>query len=155
MRVERVELTVPSSSSSFPSLLPRRLPPLYHASLSLLCSPGDIQVLRQAFKYARTVSQTAPFSDYVLNELSPGDAVTTDDEWEAWIRKVVSTEYHPASSCSQMPESLGGVVVTSLRVYGVSNLRIVDASIIPISLSAHATGASLLLFLTVLRSHSD
>ncbi|GAA5901157.1 hypothetical protein JCM8208_002291 [Rhodotorula glutinis] len=104
-----------------------------------LTHPGDIQVLRQAFKYARTVSQTAPFSDYVLNELSPGDAVTTDDEWEAWIRKVVSTEYHPASSCSQMPESLGGVVDTSLRVYGVSNLRIVDASIIPISLSAHAT----------------
>ncbi|GAA5921451.1 hypothetical protein JCM3775_003055 [Rhodotorula graminis] len=104
-----------------------------------LTHPGDVQVLRQAFKYARTVSQTPPFSEYVLNELSPGDAVSTDEEWEAWIRKVVSTEYHPASSCSQMPESFGGVVDTSLRVYGISNLRIVDASIIPISLSAHAT----------------
>ncbi|GAA6053831.1 hypothetical protein JCM3770_004740 [Rhodotorula araucariae] len=104
-----------------------------------LVHPADIQVLRQAFKFARTVSQTAPFSDYVLGELSPGANVETDEEWEAWIRRVVSTEYHPAGSASQLPESEGGVVDRATRVYGVTGLRVIDASIVPIGMSAHMT----------------
>ncbi|TNY22372.1 GMC oxidoreductase [Rhodotorula diobovata] len=104
-----------------------------------LTHPGDVQILRQAFKYARTISQTPPFSDYVLSELAPGDAVQTDEEWETWLRGRVSTEYHAASTCSLLPEEDGGVVDTSTRVYGITGLRVIDASIIPISFSAHAT----------------
>ncbi|BGP46470.1 hypothetical protein JCM10450v2_002315 [Rhodotorula kratochvilovae] len=104
-----------------------------------LVHPADIQVLRQAFKFARTVSQTAPFSDYVLGELSPGTSVETDEEWEAWIRRSVSTEYHPAGSVSMLPESEGGVVDLAARVYGIDGLRVVDASIVPIGMSAHMT----------------
>ncbi|BGP30484.1 hypothetical protein JCM10296v2_002239 [Rhodotorula toruloides] len=104
-----------------------------------LTHPADIQILRQAFKFARNVSQTAPFSDYVLNELSPGSAVQTDEEWETWIRGVVSTEYHPAGTASMLPESEGGVVDNALRVYGLTGLRVIDFSIVPMSFSAHAT----------------
>lgn len=101
-----------------------------------LTHPGDIVILREAFKYARKVSQTAPFADYVYNELAPGSAVQTDAEWEAWLRGVVSTEYHPAGTASMLPESQGGVIDNAMRVYGVSNLRVVDSSMVPLSLSA-------------------
>lgn len=104
-----------------------------------LTHPGDIVILREAFKYARKVSQTAPFADYVYNELAPGSAVETDAEWEAWLRGVVSTEYHPAGTASMLPESQGGVIDNAMRVYGVSNLRVVDSSMVPLSLSAHMT----------------
>ncbi|BGO89994.1 hypothetical protein NBRC10512_001979 [Rhodotorula toruloides] len=104
-----------------------------------LTHPADIQILRQAFKFARNVSQTAPLSDYVLNELSPGSAVQTDEEWDTWIRGVVSTEYHPAGTASMLPESEGGVVDNALRVYGLTGLRVIDFSIVPMSFSAHAT----------------
>ncbi|POY72705.1 hypothetical protein BMF94_4535 [Rhodotorula taiwanensis] len=104
-----------------------------------LTHPGDIVILREAFKYARKISQTAPFSEYVYNELSPGAAVSTDAEWEAWLRGVVSTEYHPAGSASMLPKEYGGVVDNAMRVYGVSNLRVVDSSMVPLSLSAHMT----------------
>ncbi|GAA5847460.1 hypothetical protein JCM5353_005428 [Sporobolomyces roseus] len=43
-----------------------------------LTHPADVQVLREAFKFARKLSQTAPFSEYVIAELSPGSAVSTD-----------------------------------------------------------------------------
>jgi choline dehydrogenase len=46
-----------------------------------LTHPADIQILRQAFKYARTVSQTAPLSNYIVSELSPGSDVSTDGDW--------------------------------------------------------------------------
>ncbi|KAK4705020.1 hypothetical protein P7C70_g1189, partial [Phenoliferia sp. Uapishka_3] len=90
--------------------------------------PGDIQVLREAFKFARSISQTAPMSSILTNELNPGLSVSTDAQWETWIRDSVSTEYHPAGTCSMLPLELGGVVDINLRVHGTSNLRVIDSS---------------------------
>jgi choline dehydrogenase len=101
--------------------------------------PADIQILREAFKYARIAGQTQPLAALLTTELSPGPSVSTDAEWETWIRSAVSTEYHPAGTCSMLPEALGGVIDEELRVYGTLNLRIVDSSIVPISMSAHMT----------------
>lgn len=38
-----------------------------------------------------------------------------------------------------LPRSLGGVVDANLRVYGVFNVRVVDASIIPFQIDGHLT----------------
>ncbi|PNS18301.1 Cellobiose dehydrogenase [Sphaceloma murrayae] len=42
------------------------------------------------------------------------------------------TNYHPCGTCSMMREDLGGVVDEQLRVYGTLNLRVCDASVIPV-----------------------
>lgn len=36
-----------------------------------------------------------------------------------------------------MPKEVGGVVDTSLKVYGVSNVRVVDASVMPFQVCGH------------------
>lgn len=53
------------------------------------------------------------------------------------IKAKIGTEFHPAGTAAMMPENLGGVVDSNLKVYGFCNLRIVDASIMPIIPSAH------------------
>jgi choline dehydrogenase len=40
-----------------------------------------------------------------------------------------------------MSKDLGGVVDPQLKVYGTSNLRIIDASVIPVQMSGHPTAA--------------
>ncbi|KAK2058509.1 FAD/NAD(P)-binding domain-containing protein [Colletotrichum caudatum] len=47
------------------------------------------------------------------------------------------TDYHPVGTASMLPLELGGVVDQTLRVYGVKNLRVIDASVMPMVPSAN------------------
>ena len=47
------------------------------------------------------------------------------------------SNYHPISTAAMLPKDIGGVVDTSLKVYGTSNVRVVDASIIPFQVCGH------------------
>lgn len=59
-------------------------------------------------------------------------APRTPDEAKEVIRKYGATNYHPCGTCAMARAGLGGVVDGDLRVYGISNLRVCDASIFPI-----------------------
>lgn len=54
------------------------------------------------------------------------------EDVERYLRQFAATNYHPAGTCAMMREELGGVVDESLIVYGTANVRVCDASIIPI-----------------------
>jgi choline dehydrogenase len=105
-----------------------------------LTHPGDITIMREAFRYLRQFAQTSPMSHIVGSEISPGmDTLSSDDDAaiDAWIRGSVSTEYHPAGTCSMLPLELGGVVDEQTRVHGINGLRVIDSSVIPVGLAAH------------------
>jgi choline dehydrogenase-like flavoprotein len=51
---------------------------------------------------------------------------------KVFLQRTATTNYHPCGSCAMMPEEDGGVVDTKLRVYGTTNVRVVDASVFPI-----------------------
>jgi choline dehydrogenase-like flavoprotein len=102
-----------------------------------ISTPYDLQALISAAKYTRKIAATAPFKDLWVSEFNPGMSTETDAEWEAYIRNNVFTFYHPMGTCAMLPKKDGGVVDPQLRVYGVENLRVVDASVIPMIISAH------------------
>lgn len=99
----------------------------------------DTAVLRQALKFARVAGTTAPMSSILQGEFTPGSNVQSDNDWEQYIAQTSGTEYHCSSTCSMLPLSMGGVVDTNLIVYGTNNLRVVDASILPLLPGAHLT----------------
>ncbi|KAJ1573666.1 hypothetical protein NDA12_006255 [Ustilago hordei] len=103
---------------------------------------SDVELMRSGFQLARKIGQTAPLSSLVKAEAAPGAEVDSDEEWDKFVAKTVQTEYHPSSTCSMLDEGDGGVVDEELRVYGTSNVRVVDASVVPISLSSHLMSAT-------------
>ncbi|KAK2467406.1 hypothetical protein APHAL10511_000641 [Amanita phalloides] len=97
----------------------------------------DMAMMVDAVKFIRKISQKSPMSDISRSELLPGNDVQSDEQLREWIKGCVQTIFHPVGTSSMLPEVDGGVVDASLKVYGTTNLRVVDASIIPIHISAH------------------
>ena len=91
-----------------------------------LSTERDRQVMVDGLKIARRICNASPLRDYVAGEFLPGDKVRSDEEWLAYCREMGETVFHPTSTCS-----IGHVVDEQLRVKGLQNLRVIDASVMP------------------------
>jgi choline dehydrogenase-like flavoprotein len=99
-------------------------------------APNDLPTLREGVKRARDVAWRSPMDPFRGEELAPGPKVKTDDEIDAWIRRVSITAHHPAGTC-QMGIGPDAVLDPEMRVRGIEALRVVDASAMPDLVSAH------------------
>ena len=98
---------------------------------------SDMFMLREGFKVARSIGEAAPLNSYLEKETNPGKDVSSDSDWENFIRGRVQTEFHISGTAVMLPKDKGGVVDKNLRVYGTSNLRVIDASVVPFVVSSH------------------
>ncbi|KAG8754821.1 hypothetical protein FRC14_004624 [Serendipita sp. 396] len=103
-----------------------------------LSSIFDRTVLIESIKYIRHLASTAPFSDIIQSLNDPPASATTDSDFDQYMRNSLQSLKHPVGTAAMAPKSLNGVVDTELLVYGTKNLRIADASIFPMHISAHA-----------------
>lgn len=107
-----------------------------------LAHEHDVEALVQSIKFARKIAQTEPLRDLWVAEYEPGlDAVQTDEEWREFVYNTALTIFHPVGTAAMLPKEDDGVVDSQLRVYGTENLRVVDASIMPVLISAHIATA--------------
>ncbi|OHX00023.1 choline dehydrogenase, partial [Colletotrichum incanum] len=97
----------------------------------------DLQAVIQAIKKCRQVALTEPLRSTWVSEYEPGLNITTDAQWREFALKTTLSIYHPVGTCSMLSKADGGVVDPLLKVYGTKNLRVVDASIMPVLISAH------------------
>ena len=63
-------------------------------------------------------------------EVSPGSEVQSDQEIDDYIRANANSAYHPCGTC-KIGVDEHSVVDPTLRVHGIENLRIADASVMP------------------------
>lgn len=83
-------------------------------------------------KLARELAQQPALKEWIACELSPGPEVQSDEAISEYVRRTANTVYHPAGTCKM--GAVGdetAVVDPHLRLIGLDNLRIADASIFP------------------------
>lgn len=105
-----------------------------------LSHPSDGQLFVESVKYNRKIIATEALQRTGATETFPGTNVTSDEAILESLKNIISTVWHPAGTCAMMPRESGGVVDPQLKVYGVENLRVVDASAMPILPAAHMQG---------------
>ena len=85
-------------------------------------------------------------SNYFDYEVYPGLDAQSDEDLLQIARERGTTTYHQMGTCRMAPKTDPTAVVdNNLKVYGINNLRVVDASIMPTMLSANLhSGATLI-----------
>ena len=103
-----------------------------------LATENDRRVAVAAVRCARRIVAASPLADVIDAEISPGPQVESDDQILDYIHQTGQTTYHPVGTCKMGHEPMA-VVDDRLRVHGISNLRVADASIMPTIVSGNTS----------------
>ncbi|KAF7350207.1 L-sorbose 1-dehydrogenase [Mycena venus] len=100
--------------------------------LALVQSPFDLYILTKAAQRARRYAKQSSLIPFLGSELSPGANVTTDAQFQQFVKDSMGVAYHPLGTAA-----IGSVVDSNLRVKGTTNVFVVDGSIIPHQPGSH------------------
>jgi choline dehydrogenase len=114
------------------------VPPLIDPNL--LSAPEDLPPLINGIRLARKIFASAAFAKYRAHETSPGSVAMSDAELAAYVRAEAYTVHHPVSTC-RMGNDAAAVVDPQLRVRGLDNLRVADASVFPSIIGGNTNAA--------------
>ncbi|HQT38769.1 MAG TPA: choline dehydrogenase [Acidocella sp.] len=96
-----------------------------------LSHDDDLAELLAGYKMGRRIMNTALMKSTGGGiEVEPGPEATSDAQLIEHIRNHAETIYHPVGTCKMGHDNMA-VVDDRLRVHGIANLRVVDASIMP------------------------
>lgn len=119
-------------TSSNPEAQPR-IDPRY------LSHPMDMEMLAGAIEFTKVIAKTPPLADLLKHggRQIPSVKGGGREEAKRIVRERLFTAFHPSGTCAMLPHGKGGVVDSRLRVYGTTNVRVVDASVFPIEPLGH------------------
>lgn len=106
--------------------------PLQHPAIcfNMFTEPSDMVRMVDAVKRSREIFAQEPMRSLIAEELLPGAAVRSDAELAEDIRQRAEHRHHATGTCKLGVDELA-VVDAQLRVHGVENLRVADASVLP------------------------
>lgn len=100
-----------------------------------LSNAYDAAAVAAVARYLRKIAETRPLRDLWDAEYEPGTVDPT--AWDQYALDTVDSIYHPTGTCAMLPLDEDGVVDRRLIVHGTENLRVVDASVLTVQISAH------------------
>ncbi|OCL06523.1 GMC oxidoreductase [Glonium stellatum] len=110
-----------------------------------LSHPVDLNLMTDGLLFTHRLATTKPLADILKDNplgqgkiIQPGYKIPsaeglTERSAADTVKASSASSFHPVGTCSMLPKDDGGVVDPNLKVYGVENLRIVDASIFPLN----------------------
>jgi choline dehydrogenase len=109
-----------------------------------LAAETDRQVVIKAFRRVRRIMARPAMQAYHARERAPGAEAQSDDELIAYAREAGYTQFHPTCTCRMGVDDMA-VVDPDLRVRGIRDLRVVDASIMPAVVSGNTNATTIMI----------
>ncbi|MDG1496167.1 MAG: choline dehydrogenase, partial [Porticoccaceae bacterium] len=91
---------------------------------------ADREGFRNCVHLTREIMRQPAMDAFRGEVIQPTDEVQTDQQIDAFVRASVDSAYHPCGTCKIGVDELA-VVDSELRVRGIENLRVIDASVFP------------------------
>ncbi|MDQ0032794.1 choline dehydrogenase-like flavoprotein [Variovorax boronicumulans] len=108
-----------------------------------LSDAEDMALLLQGVKKMREILRAPALQKYRHREVYTADA-HTDEELVQHIRARADTIYHPVGTCKMGVDAMA-VVDAQLRVHGIENLRVVDASVMPTLIGGNTNAPTIMI----------
>lgn len=91
-------------------------------------NPVDAKIMAEGIKWMDKVAARPILKKSLGERIQPPQnaSIETEEERVEFVRNHISTQYHLIGTCA-----MGEVVDDKLKVKGVNNLRVIDASIFP------------------------
>lgn len=118
--------------------------PLLH--FNYLSNPRDLETFRNGLRLTREILSQPAMARFAGEEIQPGANIQTDEQIDDWVRNSLGTAYHPCGTCR-----MGGaadaeaVLDPDLKVRGIAGLRVADASIMPMVISANINAPTIMI----------
>lgn len=109
-----------------------------------LSTEKDCRTAIDAIKVARKIAHAEPLKSSITEEFIPGLTKQSDNQLLDIARNYSQTIYHPVGTC-KMGMDKESVVDSDLKVIGVNNLRVVDASIMPEIVSGNTNAPTIMI----------
>ena len=98
----------------------------------------------EGVKMLRDIINQPSFKDLWNSEMVPGPGYISEKEILSAVRNMGSTVFHPVGTC-RMGIDANAVLDSELKVNGVRNLRVIDASAMPKITSANTNAPTYLI----------
>ena len=99
--------------------------------LNYLSTEYDAKVAIDSIKVTRKIMSANCLKDYCPEEFNPGKQIQSDEDLFEAAKKIGTTIFHPVGTCKMGKLKDTSVVNSKLMVHEFSNLRVVDASVMP------------------------
>ena len=109
-----------------------------------LSDPRDLALTIKGAKMALDILEAPALAKYRQNELYGVAKGMSDATWENHIRARGDTIYHPVGTCKMGVDEMA-VVDPELRVHGLENLRVVDASVMPTLIGGNTNAPTIMI----------
>ncbi|ROW06271.1 hypothetical protein VPNG_08078 [Cytospora leucostoma] len=102
--------------------------------------PVDLEIIARHLLHIKTIAASSPLNKMLHEPLTHREPASNFADLESaknYARANLISMWHLAGTCAMLPREKAGVVDPELKVYGVENLRVVDASAIPLVSTAN------------------